>query len=492
MNILTIGPNPQDPRDGVIIKGIYYLLNKAYPGATIEHFILSDTTNYTSHSLVFKYDLLVVCGTPWIWDAFQNSPKYKNLQILFNTHQKAKKLFMGVGSCLYLRDVATNICRRPEEKQGIRDLFTRGTVIVRDHLAKELLDEAYVESTFLPCPAYFCYGDEAVQPNKEGAVLVFQDPTISISSGMWRDSAVLQKYTDEVMEFYNKYSPAVYCAWDMEIALAERIGLPTPMVLQSPDDTLNVMRKAKRVLSGRVHCAVPAIVQGADVKLMPIDSRHYVVSDFPSIQISNYYDAYIKILHSVFEPRPVSGESKRVHSKRIISGFYEKYMQGSNGLDIGYAGYSGGLPILPSAIGVDKDFPGYDGIKLPFPDNSQDYTYSSHCLEHISSFTAALQEWFRVIKINGHIVITVPHKFLYERKHSLPSKWNEDHKRFYTPASLLKEIEESLEPNTYRVRLLEDGDDQYNYNKTPEVHASGQYEITLVLQKINPPDWKFI
>lgn len=187
--------------------------------------------------------------------------------------------------------------------------------------------------------------------------------------------------------------------------------------------------------------------------------------------------------------RRVGEESSRTYNDKLTNGFFDKYMKGF-GLDIGYSGYIDGiLPILPTAIGIDKDYPGYDGLILPFATESQDFVYSSHCLEHISHWYKTIKEWHRVLKLNGHMVIVVPHQYLYEKKYDLPSRWNDDHKRFYTPASLLKEIESALIPNTYRVRLLEDGDKDYDYSISPELHSSGQYEITLVIQKINPPTW---
>lgn len=187
--------------------------------------------------------------------------------------------------------------------------------------------------------------------------------------------------------------------------------------------------------------------------------------------------------------RKVGTESQRTYEEKLNNGFFTKYMHGK-GLDIGFSGYSKGvLPILPDAIGVDVDYPSYDGKTLPFPDNSQDYVYSSHCLEHIFDYVNAFREWHRVIKTDGYIVVVVPHQFLYEKKENLPSHWNHDHKRFYTPMSLLVEVETSLKPNTYRVRLLEDGDKGFTYDIPPGTHSGGQYEITLVLQKIDPPDW---
>jgi SAM-dependent methyltransferase len=185
----------------------------------------------------------------------------------------------------------------------------------------------------------------------------------------------------------------------------------------------------------------------------------------------------------------VGTESQKTHATKYLTGFYQKYMHG-NGLDIGYAGYiPGAQPILPTAIGIDMGYPGYDGKTLPFKNESQDYVYTSHTLEHISDYKQAINEWFRVLKIKGHLVIVVPHQYLYEKCTSLPSRWNADHKRFYTPSSLLKEIEESLLPNTYRIRLLTDGDHGFDYSIPPDTHSGGQYEITLVLEKIQKPTW---
>lgn len=194
--------------------------------------------------------------------------------------------------------------------------------------------------------------------------------------------------------------------------------------------------------------------------------------------------------YSNIRERKVGPESARTFIDKLDGGFWDKWCTG-NGLDIGYIGKgtSDIEPILPTAIGIDTNYPNYDGIHLPFNTESQSFVYSSHCLEHIKNYKENIQEWFRVLKIGGHLVILVPHKHLYEKKNNLPSLFNEDHQRYYTPASLLNEIETSLEPNSYRVRLLEDGDKDYDYSITPTIHSNGQYEILLVIEKIHLPDW---
>tara|TARA_R100001086_G_scaffold248358_1_gene185098 strand:+ start:2183 stop:2758 length:576 start_codon:yes stop_codon:yes gene_type:complete len=188
--------------------------------------------------------------------------------------------------------------------------------------------------------------------------------------------------------------------------------------------------------------------------------------------------------------RRTGPETRKNAPRRHSEGFYERFMSG-HGIDVGFGGGSRET-VLDSAQGFDKDTPNYDGLHLPYPNNTLDYVFNSHCLEHIpnDSLLPTLREWFRVLKIGGHLVIAVPHMYLYEKKASLPSKWNQDHKRFYTPASLLREIEEAFTPNSYRIRHLRDLDTDFDYSLGPDKHSQGSYEIELVVQKISQPAWK--
>lgn len=184
-------------------------------------------------------------------------------------------------------------------------------------------------------------------------------------------------------------------------------------------------------------------------------------------------------------------EAGKGYLSRRASGFFKRFMSGDLVLDVGYKGYANphGVTVVPHAIGVDTDYPGYDGLRLPFDDETVDCVFSSHCLEHVADYRTVLRDWLRVLKIGGHMVCIVPSKHLYERKRNPPSLHNQDHKRFYTPASLLAEIEESLEENSYRVRYLEENDKDYDYTIEPPRHAVGAYEIVLALERIAKPNW---
>ena len=192
----------------------------------------------------------------------------------------------------------------------------------------------------------------------------------------------------------------------------------------------------------------------------------------------------------VTRQRKLGPEAANGYARRLAEGFFARYLSGAAVLDIGFrGGHAEGEPITEQAIGIELDYPGYDGTHLPFEAESQDAVFASHTLEHIVDYKATLADWYRVLKIGGTMIIIVPHKQLYERKARLPSRFNSDHKRFYTPASLMAEIEQSLPVGGYRVRSLKDIDEGFNYDLPPEVAPVGSYEIELIVEKIVIPKY---
>ena len=74
--------------------------------------------------------------------------------------------------------------------------------------------------------------------------------------------------------------------------------------------------------------------------------------------------------------RPVGVEARKVYWQRLAGGFFERYLSGAHILDIGYrGGRAQAVPIVPQAIGVDLDYPGYDGTTLHLADNDYAYDY---------------------------------------------------------------------------------------------------------------------
>lgn len=149
-------------------------------------------------------------------------------------------------------------------------------------------------------------------------------------------------------------------------------------------------------------------------------------------------DRYFDISKKPFVPftkKPVKnplghcgGETGKAQARRQREGFFEKYCQGE-GLDIG----CGNDPVVDGVYGWDLmngDAQYLKGVE----DDSLDFVYSSHCLEHMIDVRIALYNWFRVIKTGGYLILYIPHRDLYEKKKELPSRFNPHHKHMFTLA----------------------------------------------------------
>lgn len=124
------------------------------------------------------------------------------------------------------------------------------------------------------------------------------------------------------------------------------------------------------------------------------------------------------------------------------------YLQG-RGLDIG----CGMNRVWPSAIGVDsqKAFGPHTAASIitecgdlsMFADETMDYVFSSHTLEHVETdrLPATLAEWWRVLKDGGRLVLYLPHADFYPNIGHDGA--NPDHKSDFLPndiIALMKDI----------------------------------------------------
>ena len=121
---------------------------------------------------------------------------------------------------------------------------------------------------------------------------------------------------------------------------------------------------------------------------------------------------------------------RRAHDHR----FATRYFVG-HGIDVG-GGYDSLalfvelFPLIRNVVIYDS--PQGDAQKLANVDNeSFDFLFSSHCLEHVYDATEALSNWIRVVRRGGHLVISVPDEDLYEQG-VWPSTFNSDHKLTFT------------------------------------------------------------
>lgn len=131
------------------------------------------------------------------------------------------------------------------------------------------------------------------------------------------------------------------------------------------------------------------------------------------------------------------------------------------GLDVG----CGVAKVWPHLVGIDSgrdselfntpvrpDLSVGDATRLQiFANESANAVFSSHLLEHIDDWTAALTEWWRLVKVGGYLVLYLPHRDLYPRIGRPGS--NPDHKHDFAPDDILDFMR--IGPTTRDWALLE-------------------------------------
>jgi len=187
-------------------------------------------------------------------------------------------------------------------------------------------------------------------------------------------------------------------------------------------------------------------------------------------------------------------ETGKAIPRRTVEGFFEKYCNGK-GIDIGCYDE----PLLPDIdlwdlrISPTMDAKFMNGVK----DETYDFVYSSHCLEDIDEPKIALQNWYRILKRGGYLILFLPHRDLFEHAHYLPSPCNSDHKHYFlidkneAPCTLgvIPLLVESL--TDYDLLYVKKCEEGHKCTHVPydngwiSVISEGEYSIELVLKKGN-------
>ena len=114
-------------------------------------------------------------------------------------------------------------------------------------------------------------------------------------------------------------------------------------------------------------------------------------------------------------------------------------------------------------------------------DEQFDFIHSSHCLEHMKDPEIAINNWFRVVKPGGHMIITVPDEDLYEQG-EFPSSFNHDHKWTFT---IFKE--KSWSPKSINVlTLVQKISGEFEVLRIQQLSATYRYKLPRFDQTLTP------
>ena len=90
-------------------------------------------------------------------------------------------------------------------------------------------------------------------------------------------------------------------------------------------------------------------------------------------------------------------------------------------------------------IDIKPDVVCEDATNLDFIDNETlDFVFSSHLLEHLQDTRAALTEWWSKLKVGGYLVLYLPHRDHYPHMGTVGS--NPDHKHDFCEADIVEHM----------------------------------------------------
>ncbi len=170
-----------------------------------------------------------------------------------------------------------------------------------------------------------------------------------------------------------------------------------------------------------------------------------------------------------------------------------RVLDGKRVVDLRAAGADGGSsPLLPNALPIEFALASAESLTMVMENISheQDGIVLRDALEYVDDYRGVLAACFARLAMGGMLVVVVPHQFLFERKIQAPSRFVTGHRRFYTAANLIAEIEEAIDPSEFRLRFLGDHDRDYGCDPELTQRPQGAYQVVACLERCEKPVWR--
>jgi len=166
----------------------------------------------------------------------------------------------------------------------------------------------------------------------------------------------------------------------------------------------------------------------------------------------------------------------------VDDGLFEKYITTEKILDVKLAAHNRTAIVpLASLVTVQRDQTDYTSLHI---DSPFDTVIVPNVLEDMNYPLSLIAFAYGRLEVGGHLIISVPHRDLYERRLSPPGNFDKAHQNFYTPERLLLQVQAACGINSVRLRFAKDYDWSHNYDDLTTAHAKGGYSTLVVLEKI--------
>jgi len=148
----------------------------------------------------------------------------------------------------------------------------------------------------------------------------------------------------------------------------------------------------------------------------------------------------------------MGNETSKCYEQRLQLGFFDRYLKGY-GIDIGSGADCLRLPNHNPVVSFDK--PNGDAqYMVRYDEDTFDFVYSSHCLEHLNNPIKALRSWHRICRPDGYLYVVVPDWTLYEKR-KIRSPFSTDHKHMFSMVPIRQSDFQIMQnPKLYYILML--------------------------------------
>lgn len=312
--IALFRPNGSNIGDAMHYRGLKYILDIAFPPERRNTYEVYGEEKLSQSTLDFvknKFDYIVVCGAPWLWDNIYpgagDSPdithRYHEFIKLLDLNPNACKLAFSIGASYpigYTVDTAKSfaVCAKYHDNNTlyINKIWKQFSYIVtRDRLSKDIFAHHNIRAYQAPCTSVFTkYTYSNNRPKENYPLLVYYSVKHGHSKHHLTEQ-LMDEYYEMQYSFIQKYNPRVVCINKIDYEYYHAGGvkfgmtdLPPITCFKSDNDydthenenkLLDMLYNAKFILTGRVHAGIPAKSLGVPVICMPTDTRALCVID---------------------------------------------------------------------------------------------------------------------------------------------------------------------------------------------------------------------
>lgn len=290
MRIGLIGPVEigceNNPGWHMITDGIRYLVRRAAQDA---QFVLIDMLrdNATHWNAAATCDAVIMCGNPrfsvspdqwWVAGIWQ---RLAQLQIA-----GVRVIDGWAGSAVELlpsRDIeqmAAMLFEAPRNSSYLALARLLTGRITRDAVMQRLYERAGAASVLLPCSSWYAANWHHVESEFKGdvdAIVLFAIPGYE-----WLPEYLRAQQASMAAE---RLCIFIASTWD-DYLWARGVGLDDVVLLPDSESLLRFYARCKRVLTFRIHAAIPAASLGCEVGVVAIDSRVLTCDQFELPKIS--------------------------------------------------------------------------------------------------------------------------------------------------------------------------------------------------------------